>query len=230
MKFNKLFYSEIDSTNEEARRLVKQGVQEGTVIVAESQTAGYGKWKRTWFSPKGDGLYVSIILFPTETFSPLEFSLLGTLASVKAIKTLTGLEARIKWPNDVMVNGKKIGGVLVEKVKEWIVIGIGLNVNVKTFPDELKENASSLYLQLGSEVNKEELLDLLLKELDQLYPSKEQICAEWKSLSDTLGKQVKVVNQQGSFQGKAIGYGFHGELILETSDGKIMEFRSADVF
>jgi BirA family biotin operon repressor/biotin-[acetyl-CoA-carboxylase] ligase len=230
LSFKRIFYQELDSTNEEAKRLMKQGVQAGTVVVAGSQTAGHGKWRRPWFSPKGEGLYLSIVLPPEDFYSPLEFSLLGTLASVKAIKNLTGLEARTKWPNDVCFNGKKIGGVLVEKVREGIVVGIGLNVNVKSFPDELRQTASSLYLQLGRVVNKEALLDLLLTEIDRLYLSKDQIRGEWEALSDTLGKKVKVLNQQGEFQGKAIGFGKHGELILETADGKMLSINSGEIF
>ena len=163
------------------------------------------------------------------------FSILGTIASVRTIRVLTGLEAKVKWPNDVMANGKKIGGILAEQVKDKIIIGIGLNVNTRKFPEELSQQASSLFLQHCKELDKNQFLDLLLEEFDQLYlvVKKDKfgdIQEEWESFSETVGREVKVVTSSGELKGKAIGLGEKGELILETADGKIVKINSGDVF
>ena len=170
-----LTYGEIDSTNDEAKRLIKAGAHEGTVIIAESQKSGRGKPGSQWFSPKAQGLYLSVILKPLKDPQKLDpLVLLGAKAAVEAIKETCRLKAEIKEPNDIMISGKKIGGVLVERVDTSsdipsVIIGVGLNLNIDRFPDELKNKAASLKTFKKASIDIKGFTSALLKALDQGY-------------------------------------------------------------
>ena len=166
-------YKEIDSTNDEAKRLIKKGLGEGAVVVARAQTKGRGKPGSSWFSPAGLGIYLSVIVKPFKDPKELApITLLGAQAVVKTIGGLTKLTAQIKQPNDVLLNGKKISGILVERLASgYLIIGIGFNINqtADSWPAELGDQATSLKIETGKEFNLPEVAALLLDELDQLY-------------------------------------------------------------
>lgn len=236
------YYKEIGSTNDEAKRLTRLGIGEGTVVVSECQTSGRGKLGRTWFSPKGKGLYLTVIIQPFKTEGKtLPITLLGALSSARAINGLTGLSSRVKWPNDIMVNGKKVGGVLTEvsrtkKGTDAIVVGIGLNVYTekKDFPEDLAASASSLSIEAAKKVTRSKLIKILLEEFEKLYflllaGKADQIIEEWKILSDTVGHHIKIRTGAGLFEGRVTGIGRDGELILKMIDGRIKRFTSGDI-
>lgn len=166
-------YSEIDSTNDEAKRLIKNKIGEGAAVIAEAQTKGRGKPGAKWFSPPGTGIYLSAIVKPFRNPDEVKsLTLAAARAVVRAIQGIAGLRAEIKPPNDVLVNGKKICGILVERDASGnIIIGIGLNVNTLAgeFPEELKERATSLAIEAGKLFETGPAAERLLAELDGEY-------------------------------------------------------------
>lgn len=168
-----IHYKEIGSTNDEAKRLIKEGVGEGTVIVADSQTKGRGKPGSAWFSPAGVGIYLSVIVKPYKNPADLApITLLGARAVVNAIKRSTGFDAEIKPLNDVLLKGKKICGILVERIASGhLIIGVGVNVNnsVESFPEDLKNHVTSLMIESGKNYNLQEFVDTLISEIDKEY-------------------------------------------------------------
>jgi BirA family biotin operon repressor/biotin-[acetyl-CoA-carboxylase] ligase len=168
-----IYYKEIDSTSDEAKRLIMKGVGEGIVIVADSQTKGRGKPGCSWFSPPGVGVYLSAIVRPYKNPSDLApITLLGAKAVVKTIEEQCKLEAKIKLPNDVMLNNKKVCGVLVERDASGnLIIGIGANINNAegSFPDEIKDSATSLKIECGKDCSIKTFVDMLINELDNSY-------------------------------------------------------------
>jgi len=228
---NNIFYfAELESTNSFAKEMAKEA-EEGTVVIAESQKKGRGRLGRNWQSPKG-GVNLSVILKPN---IPLDhaarLTLMTGLAAANTIRSL-GLDARIKWPNDVLIKDKKVCGILTEVDAEmeqvdYIIIGIGINanVNVDDFPPGIRENATSLQKELGTEVNRVEFVQKLLYEIEQQYIKfKTQefsaILSEWINLSDTIGKNVTIMTPSKMVEGKAIGITDTGAISVRTKDGK----------
>jgi BirA family biotin operon repressor/biotin-[acetyl-CoA-carboxylase] ligase len=168
-----IHYKEIDSTNDQAKRLIKKGFGEGTVIVADSQSKGRGKPGSSWFSPPKDGIYLSAVVKPYKNPKDLApITLLGAKAVVNSIEKTSPLKAKIKLPNDVIVNDKKICGVLVERVASGhLIIGIGVNINnpVGSFPEEIKDSASSLKIESKKNIEPQKFVGVLVSELDQEY-------------------------------------------------------------
>jgi BirA family biotin operon repressor/biotin-[acetyl-CoA-carboxylase] ligase len=166
-------YQEIDSTNSEAKRLIKQGRGEGLVVVAEQQTAGRGKPGSAWYSPPGLGCYLSVVVKPFQNPPELApVTLLGARAVVSTIKLLTGLPAAIKPPNDVLVRGRKVCGILVERLASGeLIIGLGVNINNPegSFPEAIKDTATSLLIESEERVDCKGFLSELLARLDQEY-------------------------------------------------------------
>ncbi|MFH1826651.1 MAG: biotin--[acetyl-CoA-carboxylase] ligase [bacterium] len=166
-------YPEIDSTNDEAKRLVKKGLGEGTVVIADTQTKGRGKPGSDWFSAPGIGIYLSAIVNPRK--NPNELALitrLGAEAVIAAIDAISGQKAKIKLPNDVLLNGKKISGILVERLASGhVIIGIGVNLNHsrEDFPPELQATATSLKTETGQNFVPDVFADLLVSALDLAY-------------------------------------------------------------
>ena len=243
-----LLHDEVDSTNRVLADLAHQGASDGTVVVAESQTAGRGRLGRTWLSPRGLNLYVSILLarkLPPETvtWTPM----LAALAVFRAIRTLTILDVRLKWPNDVLAIrggvGRKLAGILVDAVGTGpaggraVVVGIGINVNmpVDAFPKELRATATSLLVETGSPVDRGRLLATLLGELDRLYDhagahGPADIAAAYRVACDTIGKPVRIeLIGSEKIEGTAEGLASDGALCLLTENGKVLEIRAGDV-
>ncbi|MDP2767642.1 MAG: biotin--[acetyl-CoA-carboxylase] ligase [Candidatus Methanoperedens sp.] len=225
------YFKETESTNTIAREIASS-VEEGTVVIAESQTGGRGRLGRKWLSPEG-GIWLSIILKPR--IQPLYAPRITLLAGVSVAKTIRsiGLQARIKWPNDVLINEKKVCGILTEigaemDMVDYCVVGIGIDANVDTesFPEEFRESSTSLKKELGSAINRVEFVQRLLSEFESLYlkfqnegfPS---ILEEWRNMSATIGEWVKITTQTKTIYGEAIGVDNEGALILETSEGQL---------
>ena len=230
-----LFVEEVHSTNDEARRLSGLGEKEGTVVVASSQVKGRGRLGRRWISPPG-GIYLSIILKPYISASRLSIiTLLSSVAVVRTIRGLTKLDTSVKWPNDIVICGKKVGGVLCEAIKSTIIVGIGINLNtsISLFPSSLKKQVTSIKFELGSNMNSDSVIKILLEEIDKLYRDflhhkQDEIISEWSALSQTLGNRVRIETTKGVISGHAERIGNRGELLVRGYDGKIKKVYSGD--
>jgi BirA family biotin operon repressor/biotin-[acetyl-CoA-carboxylase] ligase len=231
----------IDSTNLLAKELAIKGAEEGTLILAENQTQGRGRMGRSWVSSESKDLLLSLILRPE--LQPVEvfrLMILSSWATARAIASLLPLEPQIKWPNDIFINGRKAGGILIEFAAEqdqvaFVVIGIGLNVNFDpgAYP-ELAEIATSLSNETGQEMDRLALLVALLQELDRGYRLlKEQqfpsIRKEWQSLLMILGKQVRIISGEEVAEGLAEGVDENGALILRDFQGHRKKIYTGDV-
>jgi len=227
------YYDEAGSSNDIAKKLAPT-VEEGTMIVVEQQTGGRGRLGRQWASPKG-GIWFSIILKPRFALSVA--SRLTLTFGLSVTKTLRqyGFNAKIKWPNDVLVNGKKVCGILTEvegeiDTVEFVVIGIGINANMslKDIPEDLRENSTTLRDEMGKSIDRVEFLQQLLFDMEQEYirfstqPFSE-IMDEIISLSDTIGKQVTVNMPNRIVEGTVVGISKFGALQLRKADGDIEE-------
>ena len=239
-----LYKEEIDSTNTEAKR---QAFEEnhGLLVIAEKQTLGKGRRGRSWDSPKGTGIWMSLLLQPKKvpSYKASMLTLITALSVVEAIFEVTGLKALIKWPNDIVVNGRKVCGILTEMSADndgirHIIIGIGINVNTEEFPDEIREMATSLFLEQKKAelINRAVLVAAVLKKLEAYY---EQFLAEeelgflleaYNKNLINLDRQVKVLGCDGreECQGTARGINKKGELLVETEEG-LISVRSGEV-
>lgn len=167
---NVIVYDETDSTNNRAKDFGKKGCVDGTLVISDCQTAGRGRIGRSFSSPFGDGIYMSLLLKPDIDESHIsEITLLSALAISRALDKYHKIKTNIKWPNDLLINGKKITGILTEKCEDFIVIGIGINVNNKNFDKELSDIATSLYLETGKEYIREEIIEHIMSEFNDLY-------------------------------------------------------------
>ena len=232
------YYEYLDSTMDLAMQLSLKSAPSGTVVLAESQTKGRGRLGRSWHSPKYKGIYLSLILRPA--VSPLVSPLLTLLSAVsicEAVKTVSGLEAQIKWPNDVFIGNKKFTGILTEMNAEldkinFVVIGIGLNVN--NDKKSLIAQATSLKEQGGQTINRIFLLQELLRRIEHNYFLLEEkgskaITEKWRSNSLTLGKRVKVYCQSKHIEGFAVDIDNDGGLLIRKDSGLIQKVSSGDV-
>jgi BirA family transcriptional regulator, biotin operon repressor / biotin---[acetyl-CoA-carboxylase] ligase len=241
-------HDEVDSTNRLLVDLAHKGAADGTVVVADSQTAGHGRMGRQWVSPPGLNLYLSILLTRPQVAAVLTWiPLLAAVAIIRAVRNLTQLAARLKWPNDVLVlrngNGHKLAGILVEAIgggpagARLVVVGIGVNVNmpIEAFPKDLCSTATSLLIETGRSVERARLLASLLAEMEVLYDQlcdqgPEGIAAVYRESCDTIGRRVRI-ELMGSEQveGMAEGIAHDGALRLRGGDGKMLEIRAGDV-
>ena len=231
--------SEVDSTNSLAKTLAQQGAQEGTVVIAETQKRGRGRFERQWESPKG-GLYLSIVLRPTTPVEKTSVLPLITALAVSQTMSTFHLTAMIKWPNDVLVNKKKIAGILLESELEgsqisYIVVGIGINLNIdlNQISLELRNRTTSLKQETHSTADIQKFLKIFFQQFQKYYElfSREQydqLLLEWKHHSDTLGKAVKVVTSQETFEGVAIDIDSSGFLIVKKQNGSLKKIMSGD--
>jgi len=232
------YYEYLDSTMNLAMQLSLKSAPSGTVVLAESQTKGRGRLGRSWHSPKYKGIYLSLILRPavSPSVSPL-LTLLSAVSICEAVKTVSGLEAQIKWPNDVFIGNKKFTGILTEMNAEldkinFVVIGIGLNVN--NDKKSLIAQATSLKEQGGQTINRIFLLQELLRRLEHNYFLLEEkgpkaITEKWRSHSLTLGKRVKVYCQSKHIEGMAFDIDNDGSLLIRKDSGLIQKVSSGDV-
>ncbi|MCL0087784.1 biotin--[acetyl-CoA-carboxylase] ligase [Dehalococcoidia bacterium] len=235
------YHRELTSTQDAAKALAAQGANEGTIVVAETQAAGRGRIGRGWASPPG-GVYLSIILRPAiKPSEALRFPLIAGVAVAQAIEQLTGLKPRLKWPNDVILEGRKAGGILSEMSAEmdrinYIVIGMGINVNTERahFPEEIAGIATSLREECGKEVSRVQLVQEILAQLESLYEDFqisgfEPIRERWKALSNTIGARVSVRGEREQVEGAAIDIDEDGALILRKANGALERVIAGDV-
>jgi len=240
MKFTILRFDSIDSTNIEALRQARQGVDEGLCVIARRQTAGRGRQGRVWSSPMDAGLYASIVLRPELEAKYLP--LINLAAAVATFDSLTelGLTADIKWPNDVLVNEKKICGILAETADTEeglaIVVGIGINLRSNSFPPELAETATSLEGELNSPVAFSDLETMLLRHFDNWYSracgndGPTDVLREWsKRSSYASGKNVRITLTGKTFSGVTNGLELDGALRMIAKDGSLHIVHAGDV-
>ena len=227
------YFDEIDSTNIKAKELAEQGYPNGTLVVADQQVSGRGRRGRSWESPPGTGIFMTLMLKPE--INPNNASMLtlvAALAVAKAIKDVTGLDAQIKWPNDIVINGKKICGILTEMSAQFdyinhIVIGIGINVHNEVFSEEIAHMASSLLLESqGKKFRRAEIIEKVLEyfeEYYEIYLETEDLTAltgEYNKILVNMNKQVRVLDPKDEFEGKAMGITAKGELIVDTWESR----------
>ena len=224
------YFRSLESTNLFAKELIKKNAEEGTIVVADIQTKGRGRKDRSWFSPEG-GLWFSVILYPN---IPTQYAMLITMATsisiVQAIKELTGLSAVIKWPNDLLLEGKKICGILTELDAEldrinYSVVGVGINVN-NVLEDELCNKANSIFNIYNSKISRVDLLRLIIKYLDVNYAKLisndyNYIRELWFENTDIIGRNVRLKLEKYEIEGIVIDIDDTGALILENIDKKI---------
>jgi BirA family biotin operon repressor/biotin-[acetyl-CoA-carboxylase] ligase len=230
-----------DSTNRVALELGHAGEPEGAVVLAEEQTAGKGRAGRAWQSDRAAGIYVTLLLRPR--LAPVQAPLLTMMAGLSAraaIESRTGLAADLKWPNDLLLRGKKVGGILTEMHAEpslvrFVIVGIGLNVNQEKFSGELGATATSLRLETGGQVSRLELLVLLLREFENDYnrflrEGPAAVTEKFEAVSSyASGKRVRVTSGAESFAGTTAGLGPEGLLLVKRDDGQVVTVISGDV-
>jgi BirA family biotin operon repressor/biotin-[acetyl-CoA-carboxylase] ligase len=234
------YFETLDSTNNYAKELAAREAPEGTVVIAETQTGGRGRLGREWDSPPGVGLYVSVVLRPL--LPPMELpqiTLTTAVAVVRAVRQVTGMAPGIKWPNDLLIHGKKLGGILTEMETEsdrirHVVIGLGLNVNNLKFPPELAGTATSLAQSLGGSFSRVNLLRAWLEEFEDLYErflnqGFPEILAEWKSHTVTLGRAVTVRQGPREISGQAVDVAADGALVLQMEAGERVRVTSGEI-
>jgi BirA family biotin operon repressor/biotin-[acetyl-CoA-carboxylase] ligase len=231
------YYPSVTSTMDVARKFAREGAREGTVVVAGEQTVGRARLGRAWINPPGV-LAVSIILHP-EMSQLVRLTMVASLATSRCIEKATGLETAIKWPNDVLVRGKKISGILLESALrgqsvDWAVIGIGINVNFdpNAYP-EIADIATSLSVELGEYVPPLNILVHLLTETEQLYLALrrgEPVYQAWRDKLETLGKLIQVKTGNDNLEkGYAESVDEDGALMLRRSDGSLLRIVAGEV-
>ena len=232
----------VESTQKIAHRLSNEDEPEGTIIIAEEQRSGKGRMDRTWHSPKYTGIWMSLILRPNIPLTKApQLTLLTAVAIVQAMEEETGLQPEIKWPNDVLLNGKKVTGILTELQAEAdrihsIIIGIGINVNQKKedFPSELQEKASSLFIEKGEVISRAGLIKSFFKHFEKLYllyldQGFFPIKLLWEGYAVSIGKILKARTLTNVIEGKALGITDEGVLKLEDETGFVHHIYSADI-
>jgi len=235
-------HKEVGSTNDVALELAANGAPEGTIVVAEHQTKGRGRFGRKWFSPPGKNLILSLVLRPS--FGPGRVSQLGITAAVSAavcLRELFDLPALIKWPNDVYIHGKKAGGILTELSAELdvihhVVVGIGVNLNVERheIPSGLRHNSTSVRIERGKKCDRVEVAVTLMKELERRYRCliKEgfsPIIDEWVELSLTLGRRIEARSEGRTLTGYPTGLDEDGSLLVRLDSGITKKVSGGDI-
>ena len=232
-----LHYDTLSSTMDEARRLAEADAPEGTVVIAEEQTAGRGRFNRAWVSPRGQNLSFSVVLRPTPTQLPY-VNMAAALAVSGVVASVTGLAPAIKWPNDVRIEGRKISGILIETSMEadavaHAIVGIGVNVNFdpSRFP-EIASIATSIFRETGTETERTHVLKLLLEQLDDLYRDVKggrSLRGDWAAQLETLGRDVQVRWRDEVFEGHAKAVDEQGNLLLARPDGSTLTVVAGEV-
>ena len=228
-----LYFDTIDSTNTKAQELAEKGYPSGTLVVADKQESGKGRRGRSWVSPSGTGIFMTLMIKPD--INPNNASMLtlvAALAVAKAITSVTGEEAMIKWPNDIVVNGKKVCGILTEMNAQFdyinhIVVGIGINVHNESFPEEISQMASSLMIEAGGKrFHRAQIIADTMSYFEQYYDTflKTQdlsaLVREYDELLVNRNKSVRVLDPKEPFDGKAMGITPKGELIVDTWESR----------
>ena len=234
------YFREVDSTNEVAKKLAREGAPEGTIIIAESQSRGKGRRGKKWISPLG-GAWLSIILRPnTLPINAPQLTFIAGVAAAQTIKDEYGLDAGIKWPNDVLIDKKKVCGVLTEISTEintidYIVTGIGIdaNIDVNLLPPELRDTTTSIKSELDHDISRMILVQKFLGNFETMYDefnkgNFQEILRKWRQLSKTIGRQVEIRKGTEFIRGEAVGVNSKGALILELEDRALQKIISGE--
>lgn len=237
-----IYREECASTQDMAAELARAGEPEGLVVVAETQTQGRGRKGRSWISTPGAGVYLSVILKPALKPSRIvQIPLVAGVAAARAIRAESGLMPDIKWPNDILIGGKKAAGILTEMSCELdrinhVILGIGINVNTREsdFSEPLRAIATSLYAECGRKISRVALVQRFLSEFEAVYGRYlaggfESIRQEWKSLSSTIGSQVEITDGGERLTGKVLDIDPDGFLLLKTNSGRTERIVAGDV-
>jgi len=218
------YFPELSSTMDKARELARRGAEEGTIIIAEKQGHGRGRLNREWLSAQG-GIYFTLILRPmiSPTYAP-RITLMASIAIANTIRKLFGLNAEVKWPNDVLLKGKKVCGILAEMDAEmdivnFVNLGMGINANNSIHPFE--KTATSLKQSLGKEISRKDVFNSVLAEIDKWQDllTKEDLIEEWKRLAATLDRDVSITSPGEKIVGRAVDIDSNGALIIEERNG-----------
>lgn len=226
------YFDELDSTNIKANRLAEEGAEHGTLVVANQQKAGKGRRGRGWESPAGTSIYMTLLLKPDIVPSNASMlTLVAALAVAKGIEKMTGMEVKIKWPNDIVINGRKICGILTEMSAQidyvnHIIIGIGINVHNKEFPQELSDRATSILMECGQSINRAALIETIWEAFEDYYDrymTTQDMTAlrqEYDAYLVNRGQRVQVLDPKEPFEGVAQGITDRGELIVDTWESR----------
>ncbi len=231
IKYDNVFYKEeIGSTNDEGKRQAANGCKDKLLVICDNQTAGKGRLGRSWVGEKNAGIYMSFVLMPDILpYKTPQLTLITGVAAMKAINNVTGLKTKIKWPNDIIINGKKLAGILAEMNAEmekvnYIVVGIGINVNVKSFNDELKDKATSIYIETGKKFKRSDIINEFINQFIKYY---NEFCQkgfsvfknEYNENCANVGMSVKTLGGKEQITGIAKGVNSDGELVIENENG-----------
>jgi len=235
------YYDEVPSTNDVAKEIAKRTQEQNTVIIAETQTHGRGRHRRHWVSPRG-GIWLSILLRPSVTpEEATKLTFITATAVAGTIQSTLGLATEVKWPNDVLVNRKKLCGILTEastrgNIVECVVVGIGINANMglQSFPNNLQKSVTTLKHELGCEINRETLARILIQSFDQRYKHLQNgmwsaLLQEWRSLARFLGGKVVVTSFAETLVGEALDVDADGALIVRLQNGVLRRMVAGDV-
>lgn len=235
-------FEQTDSTNRRAKQMAAANAPEGSLVIAEEQTQGRGRLDRQWFSPAGQGIYLSLILRPS--LAPNEAThmvLLTAVAVAEALIGATGLDVTIKWPNDILVHGRKIAGILMEVAMEmdavdYVVVGLGLNVNIPSeqFPESFRQGATSILMETGKPGSRLELLHRILESFEDHYrifqaSGYPAIMKRWRELTDLVGRQISVQTINGRYSGIVSDFDRDGFLLLRDAKGQETRLYSGDI-
>lgn len=235
------YFDETDSTNTRARKLAEEGAPHGTLVIADSQSSGKGRRGRLWTSPRGVGIWMSMLLRPD--IAPVHASMLTLIAGmavVRGVKESTGLDAMIKWPNDAVLAGRKICGILTEMSTEdetirYVITGIGINVNIDEFPEEIRGTATSLKLELGKSIKRSPVIRAVAEAFETYYDIFLETCDMSRLKEDynrelaNTGREVLVLDPRGQYEGTALGIDDEGSLLVRKRDGTVAPVISGEV-
>lgn len=228
---NIFYYKEIDSTNIQAKRLGEDGKPHGTLVLADRQSDGRGRRGKTWSSPPNENIYMTLLLRPG--FEPAKAPMLTLVMAhsvAKALKKVTDLDVQIKWPNDIIVQGKKLVGILTEMSTEiefihYVIIGVGININLCEFPEEIKSMATSLRMEMGKRIKRAPIIVEIMKQFEQDYEQflkdgdLSSIQEEYNYLLVNRNREIRVLGVQKPYKAIACGINRMGELLIQKEDG-----------
>lgn len=236
LEYQVYHFKSLSSTQDKAKEFSKKGLSHA-VIIAEVQAKGRGRFKRKWHSSKG-GLWMSILLKPKSAENIQYLTFAAAIAVVKSIKELAKLETKIKWPNDVHYEGRKLCGILTEGIfgkQNHVIVGIGLNANQDKFPSDIKGVATSIKIISNKTTNIDDLSKIIINEFFNFYDNQynknklNNIMKEWKKYCDTIGKDIAVIAKTGSIRGKAVGIDKNCSLLVKLKSGKIIKIIEGDI-
>ncbi len=235
------YYNSVGSTNDRAKELAEEGAPDGTVVIAEEQFKGKGRRGRLWCSETGSAVAMSILLKPD--FSPeyaSNLTLIMGMAVNKTVRELCGADSFIKWPNDIVINGKKLCGILVEMATEekeirYVVCGVGINVSNRSFPEEIKETATSIFLETDREVLRQDIIKSILENFEAYYKEYEKsegfgaFKERYTAQCINIGRELRAVYKDKEVFGVGVGINDSGELIIRENNGEESILRSGEV-